>query len=138
MFPINFTYNIQKKIFFSECRYFWAVGMHHWGARHLHVGAGYYLKPEPNNPADKNAIAIVEESGVVKAYLKRENAFIMSRLLIIDISPLWMLKPKEDLCVLSRRLGPQQRCNVGCKISEENLVQAKAFLIEQNIAFEIK
>lgn len=74
----------------------------------------------------------------MKAYLKRDNAFVISKLLIMDVSPLWMLKPKEDPCVIIRRLDLQQRCNIGCKISEENLVQVKAFLTEQNIAFEIK
>ena len=35
------------------------VGMHHYGGR-LALEAGYHVRPEPDNPKDKMAVAIKE------------------------------------------------------------------------------
>ena len=58
----------------------WEVGMHHWGGRSLTVGAGYKIEWDENNPKDPSAVYI-KEDGKIKAYLKREHAFIVSNLI---------------------------------------------------------
>ena len=93
----------------------WAVGMHHWGGRSLTVGVGYTIEWDENNPKDPSAVCI-KEDGKIKAYLKREHAFIVSTLIKRGISRVWLLKPKEEPVVKTQRVGPQQRCHLaGCK-----------------------
>ena len=52
----------------------WYVGMQ------LSVGAGYKLQREEENPKDPNAVCVLDGPHK-KAYLKRENAFIVSKLM---------------------------------------------------------
>ncbi|KAK3108578.1 hypothetical protein FSP39_011121 [Pinctada imbricata] len=116
----------------------WAVGMHHWGPRELVVGAGYRIERDERNVKDPNAVKVMEGPNV-KAYLKRNNALVVSRLLHLGLSSKWLLKPKETALVRDRRTGPQQLCNIGCKLqSNENLESAKTLLLESGLTFELK
>ena len=49
----------------------YVVGMHHWGCHELCVGEFYFIKDEPENTKDKNAIAIFadDELKCKRAYL---------------------------------------------------------------------
>ena len=40
-----------------------AVGMHHWCKRNLHKGEVLTLVREPDNPVDKNAVALYNQNG---------------------------------------------------------------------------
>jgi hypothetical protein len=77
-----------------------------------------------------------------KAYLKRENSFIVSKLIIRWLwwlSNYWLLKPKEDPVVRNRRTGPQQRSSIGCKTSASAAkLDEVASLFEVGIIFELK
>ena len=86
----------------------WTVGMHHWGGHSLTVGAGYKIEWDENNPKDSSAVCI-KEDGKIKAYLKREHAFIVSSLIKRGLSRVWPLKSKEEHVVKTQKVGPQQR-----------------------------
>lgn len=96
----------------------WSVGMHHWGSRQLEVGMGYRVEREPENPKDPNAVAILYD-GERKAYLKKNHAFLISKILKMKISNTIRLKPKEDAVVKSKNIGPQQSCTVGFKVKDD-------------------
>jgi len=49
--------------------------MHHRGPRELVVGATYYLREDPTNRYDKNAIAVVDERDRVSVYQSLQNRF---------------------------------------------------------------
>lgn len=116
----------------------WVVGMHHWGPKQLSVGHGYILKREPNNLKDVNAVTILFE-GEPCAYLKRDSAVFISKLMDRKISTIWRLKPKEEAFTKYRRIGPQQRCNVGCVItSSESLDYAKMYLDSISVSYDVK
>ncbi|VDI68917.1 Hypothetical predicted protein [Mytilus galloprovincialis] len=115
-----------------------AVGMHHWGHRHLEVGLGYRVKREPENPKDPNAVAILYD-GERKAYLKKNHSFVITRILKMNISNVIRLKPKEDALVKNKHVGPQQLCTIGLKVNEEiNLKSATDLLKLHGFQFEIK
>jgi len=113
--------------------------MHHWGSKQLSVGAGYKLQREEENPKDPNAVCVLDGPHK-KAYLKRENAFIVSKLMTMGLSNYWLLKPKEDPVVRNRRTGPQQRCSIGCKTSASaaKLDEVASYLSKVGIIFELK
>lgn len=112
--------------------------MHHWGFKELEVGLGYNIEREPDNPKDSNAIVIKFE-GRKMAYLKKDNAFIVSRMIKNNISTVIRLKPKENPVVKDRRVGPQQRCTVGFKVQDHiNLKPTTDFLDTYCINYEIK
>ena len=112
--------------------------MHHWGFKQLEVGLGYKIVREPENPKDCNAIA-VSHDGRKMAYLKKDNAFIISRLMKMGLSNIWRLKPKDDAVVKDKRTGPQQLCTVGFKVDDNaNLKPAKDLLNLYCIQYEIK
>ena len=112
-----------------------AVGMHHYGPRELRVGCGYKLQSEPSNPYDCNAIAI-QEHGITRAYLCRQSASkfigIMNSGLITGSV---YLKPKFPAEVRSRRIGPQQFCNVGFRVKDNDLEQMKSLLRQNSLSF---
>lgn len=91
-----------------------AVGMHHWGLKEFVMGAGYYLKHEEDNSFERNATAIFH-GPKQKAYIKRHDAQTVSSVFKVISSSNWLLKPKEILVVLGLRIGPQQRCSIGCR-----------------------
>ena len=111
----------------------YAVGMHHHGPRELRVGCGYKLKREPTNSYDPNAIA-VQESRVTRAYLTRDCASRLSKILdsVLPVGPIY-LKPKFPAEVRSRR--PQQYCNVGFRVKDENIEQVQRLLSENNLIY---
>lgn len=110
-----------------------AVGMHHYGPRELRVGCGYRLKREPTNTFDKNAIAI-QENGVTRAYLSRGCASRLSKVLdcVLPVGSIY-LKPKFPAEIRSRR--PQQYCNVGFRVREENVEDVQRLLTENNLTY---
>jgi hypothetical protein len=69
--------------------------------------------------------------------LKRENAFIVSKLMTMGLSNYWLLKPKEDPVVRNCRTGPQQRCSIGCKTSASvaKLDEVASYLSKVGIIF---
>ena len=115
----------------------WAVGMHHWGARELVVGAGYSIAVDEGNKHDSNAVEVLDEKRR-KAYLKRENAALIAQLLRMNVSEKWLLKPKEPAITKSKRKGPEQRCNIGCKISDRHVDNVVKYLKEKQYCFELK
>lgn len=115
----------------------WCVGMHHWGSRQLAVGAGYKLCRESNNPKDANAVCVLDGPNK-KAYMKREDAQIISKIIDLGLSNNWLLKPKEDAIVKQRRTGPQQRCSIGCKTSSVEIDNATNHLRKHGVFFELK
>ena len=116
----------------------WAVGMHHYGPKQLAVGEGYQLKWEQENKYDVNAMSITDH-GRVYAYLKRENAFVVAKLMKEGyVTDTCYIKPKEDPEVLNRRTGPQQRVNFGCKIRTiEKLNGARDCLSKLGVIFQV-
>lgn len=115
-----------------------AVGMHHWGPKEFVVGAGYYLKHEEDNSFERNATAIFD-GPKQKAYIKRHDAQTVSSVFKVISSSNWLLKPKEILVVLGLRIGPQQRCSIGCRAGEDSVFQQAVKLLNSlNVAYEIK
>ena len=115
----------------------WAVGMHHWGGRSLNVGSGYRIEMDENNPKDPYAVCI-KEDGKIKAYIKKEDVFTINKIMRMGLSNFWLLKPKEDPVVKSRRVGPQQKCNIGCRCSEEKMSAAIAYLKTVSFSYIVK
>ena len=111
----------------------WAVGMHHWDGRSLNVGSGYRIEMDENNPKDPYAVCI-KEDGRIKAYIKREDAFIVNRIMRMGLSNFWLLKP----VVKSRRVGPQQKCNIRCRCSEEKMSTAIDYLKRVSFSYIVK
>lgn len=54
----------------------YAVGMHHWGQRSLQIDDVLYVKNEPDNHFDKNAVAIFKDREMTNrcAYLQKKYA----------------------------------------------------------------
>lgn len=102
----------------------YAVGMHHWGPRELQINDVFYLKHEPENNYDCNAVAICcdKEKMQTKAYLQRKDAFVIANLFRNKmVCGNFYLKPKAAAEKFRKNSGPMQRCNVGFK-SEDNIV----------------
>lgn len=107
----------------------YAAGMHHHGPRELRVGCGYTLKREPMNQYDNNAIA-VQETGITRAYLSRHSAAILSKIMDcgLPVGTVY-LKPKFPAELRFRR--PEQFCNIGFRVKEENVEHVKTILAEK-------
>lgn len=60
----------------------YAVGMHHWGQRSLQIDDVLYVKNEPDNHFDKNAVAIFKDREMTNrcAYLQKKYAKVLVRL----------------------------------------------------------
>ena len=103
------------------------------GIRELRVGCGYKLKREPTNSYDPNMIAI-HENGVTRAYLTRDCASRLSKILysVLPVGSIY-LKPKFPAKVRSWR--PQQYCNVGFRVKDENTVQVQRLLSDNNLTY---
>ena len=53
----------------------YAVGMHHYGRKELHVGVGYKLKREPENKYHANAVSMHDRDSDRKVgYIQRKYA----------------------------------------------------------------
>ena len=108
----------------------YAVGMHHFGERSLNIGRKYVSKAEPTNSNDKHAVAIYKAEQKV-GYLKRDHARHISRLYkmnVVKTDPGILLKPKFEPVIRNRRVGPEQRCNVGFFCDESNVACASEVL----------
>lgn len=114
--------------------------MHHWGPKQLEAGEGYKMRRQPNNTFDANAIAVEGiKDGRTRGYIQRDHAFVRAKLQDLGLSDTWRLKAKEEVVVLNRRTGPQQRCGIGCKNPDERkLEHAKTILKYHRFQFEIK
>lgn len=109
------------------------MGMHHYGPRELRVGCGYRLKREPTNQYDNNAIA-VQENGITRAYLTRQSAAKLSKIMDSGLpSGSVYLKPKFPAEIRSRR--PEQFCNVGFRVKEEDVEHVKRLLAEKYLTY---
>jgi len=99
----------------------YAVGMHHWGPRSLTINELMYLKHEPENPYDKNAVAICTEEMSKCAYLRKDDAKFISRLFKESLvhGPVY-LKAKDVPTKFRRQTGPMQRCDLCFKTDGEN------------------
>ena len=96
-----------------------AVGMHHYGARQLEVGALYRLIAEEDNAHDKNAIAIHEYSSQRKrAYLTREWAKRLQPLMFHTTTA--VIKVNAPSVVVKYEKGPQHDCVVILQFTEKN------------------
>jgi hypothetical protein len=112
------------------------------------------------NPKDANAVAILDDDDTRKAYCldhpdyssfvgdysrthnSRDDRSLETTLVgmieSMNILKTWVLKPKEDPDVVWQRAGPQQRCNIGCKLNETQKDAASKFLNDHDIYFQIK
>lgn len=103
----------------------YCVGMHHWGGRELAVGPVYYLKHEPENPRDINAIAVYQdrEYEEKRCYHHRPDSFVISKLFRQNLvqGPCY-LKAKGPVERWHRHTGPEQKCNLGFRRSNHEQV----------------
>lgn len=109
----------------------YAVGMHHWGGHELCVGDVYFIKDEPENTKDKNAIAIFadDELKYKRAYLSRDDASVVSQLIRENLTcGKIYLKPKSPAEKFQKRCGPKQRCNIGFMCAEESVDKIRELL----------
>ncbi|KAJ8301784.1 hypothetical protein KUTeg_020771 [Tegillarca granosa] len=61
-----------------------ALGLQHWGPRELEINEVFYLKHEPDNNYDSNAVALcfAKEKRQAKAFLQRRDAVIIAEIFI--------------------------------------------------------
>ena len=99
-----------------------AVGMHHWCKRNLQKGEVLTLLREPDNPADKNAVALYNQNGSEKmAYsgwsdaqrikILMEYPHVLNRCNLMAI-----VTGKWEVVVWDQ--GPRQTCNVALQVFE--------------------
>lgn len=115
----------------------WAVGMHHWGGRSLALAAGYKIEWDENNLKDPSSRCI-KEDGKIKTYLEREHAFIASTLIKRGIWRDWLLKPKEEPVINTHIVDPQQKCNFGCKCTDQSHEEATTYLKKLGFFYQVK
>ena len=118
----------------------YAVGMHNWGTRNLEIGQVFYLKFEPENPYDTNAVAICSDKEMLRkvAYLKRSDAKFVAGLFKENIpnGPIY-LKVKDAPTKFKRQCGPMQRCNLGFKMDNEHIENIKMICKNQPVELMI-
>ena len=106
----------------------WAVGMRHHGGRSLQVGEPYTVHHDKGNRFDSNALSIKSDDGRVKAYIKRDQAIHLLGPVISVRTRMCVLRPKAEPEFISKKVGPQQRCNVGFSMDERDAELLKATL----------
>lgn len=109
----------------------YAVGMHHWGQRSLQIDDVLYVKNEPDNRFDKNAVAIFKDREMTNrcAYLQNKYAKVLVRLFEENLPRgLVYLKAKDEPTKFSPYSGPKQRCNLGFKTDNEHIPKIKELL----------
>ena len=113
-----------------------AVGMHHYKHRSLSINQRLKISREPNNPYDKFACSCIDESGEKLAYLDRSSARSISSIIDTNIpnGPVY-IKAKFEPNVKNKRKGPQQKCSVAIKISENQKEHVEQFLKLRGIPF---
>lgn len=116
----------------------WAVGMHHYGQKKLHVGCLYTLKRDPDNNFDPNAIKILDHpQTITKAYISRLCAAQLSPVMKsgLAVRNQFYLKPKQDPEI--RRRIPHQYCTVGFKVENGNIEALRTLLCRFGISYRI-
>ena len=99
-----------------------AVGMHHWCKRSLQKGEVLTLVREPDNPVDKNAVALYNQNGSEKmAYLGWSDAKRMKILMehpnvLNRYNLMAIVTGKWEVVVWDQ--GPRQTCNVALQVFE--------------------
>ena len=95
------------------------VGMYQQCRRQsLSVGCDYRCNTEPNNPFDKNAVAVFD-GGRRVAYIRRESAFHIGKVISPVPSGSFSIRPEKEPQYTNR--GPVQFCSQIDKINEEQL-----------------
>ena len=95
------------------------VGMHHHGGRSLEIGGVFKAVHEPNNPYDRNAVAIQTQEGRVVAYMARNHARV-----VVDVFKYGvalgsvMVRVSSGAEVKNRRQGPRQLVVICFKVLE--------------------
>ena len=106
------------------------VGMHHYGGR-LALEAGYHVRPEPDNPKDKMAVAIKDGERNV-GYISRSMAHALFPVLI-DVQGIILIRIKSAPEVVNRKQGPFQRGNLGFRVPESEYISICAKLRERGV-----
>jgi hypothetical protein len=118
------------------------VGMHHWGITDLPVGSAYMLRPEPDNVADSNAVAVVELKSPhqKRGYLSRTWAKKLQKIILNQpcLVSLALLLVRRTRRVVHYWTGPEHRCTVGFSCQEDQKEDLEAMLRHQNVCFTIK
>lgn len=106
----------------------YVVGMHRWGPCELEVGTPFFCKREPDNPVDKNAMAVFSEASHERklCYIRREDAASLVPVFNYKEGAFY-LKAKDRPSKFGRR-GPMQRCNVGFKVRDSNVDTVRGLL----------
>ena len=104
-----------------------AVGMHHHGQQQLTIDEPLYLKHEPTNKYDKNAIAIYNMNDRKVAYLSRQDASCVATLLRQEIPEDMKIfaKAKYPAETRSQRQGPSQRIGLGFRSDKAHVEKIK-------------
>jgi hypothetical protein len=112
----------------------YAVGMHHYGRKELHVGVGYKLKREPENKYHANAVSIHDEDSDRKVgYLQRKYADKISPIRSAGLATNtgFYVKPKQQSEFKNKWVGPIQMCNLGF------ITNVQAVLKDTGLSFKI-
>jgi len=118
----------------------YAVGMHHYGRKELHVGVGYKLKREPENKYHANAVSMHDrDSDRTVGYLQRKYADKISPIMSAGLATNtgFYVKPKQQAEFKNKWVGPIQMCNLGFRCSEENITNVQAVLKDTGLSFKI-
>jgi hypothetical protein len=118
-----------------------AVGMHHWGPKHLVVNDFYTLHWEPDCPYDiANAMAIHDSHGEKRAYITRADARILSLIWVqgLNVAELMTLLPVTEAHVECHDLGPQHECTVAFKALGKDIARAQRILETHRCTFECR
>ncbi|KAJ8320112.1 hypothetical protein KUTeg_001699 [Tegillarca granosa] len=107
------TYQVAMKKVIARNLY--AVGMHHSDCRELPIETVHYCSLEPDNPKDKNAIAIYSDSELKHrvAYFRQEDAAKIFSLFNENfVHGKFYMKAKFHINKYSKRKGPMQNCSI--------------------------
>ena len=91
----------------------------------MSVGCDYRCNTEPNNPFDKNAVAVFD-GGRRVAYIRRESAFHIGKIISAVPSGSFSIRPEKEPHYTNR--GPVQFCSLIVKIDKINEEQLFASL----------
>ena len=115
-----------------------AVGMHHWGPKHLNVGSTYVLRADITNIVDGHAISVHEcsFSGTKRAYVISEWARKLQP--IIAYCNMALIRVQEEAIVLVYDKGPQHDCTVILRCTDINKNVVETHLKALRIMYTMK
>ena len=116
-----------------------AVGMHHHGGTTLTINGRYSCIWEPECVYDLgNAMAVKDHRRIVRAYLARSDAYVVSSLCYANIiHGVILCRPTNDPHVVLQQLGPQIECRLKFKTKSKDLPLVKEFLDNANFVYTI-